>query len=98
MPTQYMYPTQARFNIPCLIAGVNAFGTLSKLKDAEVSVVDALVVGQLQHTDLPAETLRVLFVYLHATSLTLGVQACDVTRELLHDLELAGSPGTPEAD
>ena len=92
----YVYPTSALFNVPHLIEGINAFGTMSKLIAGETEVRDLLIVGQ--RDPVQAEIFRVLIVFLHLPSNTLGVQAVDITRELLTDLQLAGSPGTPAAD
>ena len=90
-----VYPTEVRFNVANLIRGMNAFNTTDKLVGAETVVHDLLVVGQTDPTQ--AEIFRVMVIYLHLPSNTLGVQAVDITRELLEDLQLVGAPSTADA-
>ncbi len=87
---QFVYPTEAQFNTQALVAGMNAFYTMQKLIAPGAVAKEVLVVGQLDPE--AALVFRVMVVYFHTESLTMGVQACDISYELLRDLEIVGTP------
>lgn len=91
---QSIYPVEATFDEAAIVRGFNAFSGAKNLgawDDCELLRV--MIAGQYKDEldDVgPSLVYRVISVFVHAPTKTVGLLANDVTEHLLRDMEMAG--------
>lgn len=96
MQNQPISPVVAAFDEDAIVRGFNAFGGAKNLGAWDDCAVLRLVVAG-QYKDpvedvTPGLVYRVITVFVHTPTKTVGLLANDITEHLLRDMELAGQP------